>query len=74
MGIKAIVFDFGNVVSRFDHWLTTDRLAPRARDIIYTRTLTLAEGQQAVQARPADPAAHVALGRAELATGQVSAH
>ena len=31
MGIKAIVFDFGNVVSRFDHWLTTDRLASYTR-------------------------------------------
>jgi putative hydrolase of the HAD superfamily len=30
MTIKALVFDFGNVVGKFDHHLTTRRLAPHA--------------------------------------------
>jgi putative hydrolase of the HAD superfamily len=28
--VKTIVFDFGNVIGYFDHWLPTNRLAPHA--------------------------------------------
>ena len=31
MSIKALVFDFGNVVGYFNHRRTTARLAPHAR-------------------------------------------
>jgi putative hydrolase of the HAD superfamily len=49
MSIKAIVFDFGNVVGFFDHRRTTARLAPHARIAADTLHHLLYEGPIAEQ-------------------------